>query len=318
MRIGLCLLLLPLGGQAALFHDESLQRLRDQGQYEELERQARSRGGGDLLAAQSLAAAQRGEASLALERAEVCVAQHPQHAGCHFLLGAALGAELQGAGVLKAMRSVGRVRASLEQALRLDPLLHEARSNLQMLYLLLPELAGGSLDKARQLEREVREGQPELARLLRARLAAKAERWDEVERELLGIKLAEQPRGLQMDVLAAWAALARQWLKQEQHIKARARFESLSQQTPALAQPVYQLGRILADEGRHEVAIAQFEKARALQGAALLPIEFRLGVAWQDLGNKERARQHLQRFVQQGRGAAKDQADAKRRLQELG
>jgi tetratricopeptide (TPR) repeat protein len=319
-RLVLLMLLLPLLASAAVLKEESLQRLLDQGRHEELEREARQTGGDQGLAAQLLARLARagaGEFDALIELGEQCVQQFAQSAACHYALGSALGMEAQSGGMLRAMRLVGRVKDSLARAVELDPAMFEARSSLQLVYLLVPAIAGGSVDKAGQLERAVRDSQPEVARLLRARLAAHAKQWEQAEAELAAIRLGEQ-RSFQLEVLNAWAGLARHWMKQGQHARARARFEQLAQQLPLLAQPQYQLGRIAADERQHELALRHYERARGLGGAAQLPIDYRVGVAHMDLGDKERARQALQRFVQDKRATRNNLEDARKRLKELG
>lgn len=311
------LLVLP-AVQAAVLKDEGLQRLLDQGRIEELEREAQARGGADGQAAGVLVML-RGSAPLAeaVKAAEACVAQHPQSAACHYALGSALGVDAQQGGMLRGLRLVGRVRDALTKALALDPAMFEARSSLQLLYLIVPGMAGGSVDKARELELQVRETQPEVAKLLRARLAAQDKRWADAERELAAIQLGRQP-SFHNEVVNAWAGLARQWNKSDQHAKSRARFEQLMQQLPELASPAYQLARTLADEGRQAEAIRLYERSRGLIGAAALPIDHRVGIAWMDLGDKEKARLHLQRFVQDRRANPSNVDDARRRLKELG
>lgn len=304
--------------QAAVLRDETLQRLLDQGRIEELEREAQARGGADGMAAHALALLRsNGPLETAVRAGEACVAAHPQAAACHFALASALGVDAQQGGMLRGLRLVGRIRDGFTRALELDTQMFEARANLQMLYLIVPGVAGGSVDKARQLEVAVRDSQPEVAKLLRARLAAQDKRWDEAERELAAIQLGRQP-SFHNEVINAWAGLARQWNKNQQHAKSRARFEQLAQQLPELASPVYQLARTLADEGRHADAIRLYEKARGLIGAAGLPIDHRVGVSWMDLGDKDKARQHLQRFVLDRRANPGNVDDARRRLKELG
>ncbi len=314
----LAALLISTASQAAVLKDETLQRLLDQGRIAELEREARARGGADGQAALVLAQL-RGNGALdeAVRAGEACVAQFPQAAACHYALASALGVQAQQGGMLKGLRLVGRVREGLGKALELEPAMFEARSSLQFLYLVVPGIAGGSVSKARELEQAVRSSQPEVAKLLRARMAAQDKRWEEAERELAGIQLGSQP-SFHNEVVNAWAGLARHWNKQGEHAKSRARFEQLSQQLPALAAPLYQLARTLGDEGRPADAIRSYEKARGLIGADELPIDHRVGVAWMDLGDKAKARQYLQRFLQDPRANPSNADDARRRLKELG
>jgi tetratricopeptide (TPR) repeat protein len=302
---------------ATVFKDEQLQRLLDQGRGEELQREARKQGGADGAAALVLALLREGgDLAPAIRAGEDCVAQYPQSAACHYALGSALGVEAQRGGVLKGMRLVGRVKEAFGQAVQLDPQMFEARTALHLIYLALPSMAGGSVDKARQLELAVRDSQPELAKLLRARQAAQAKRWDEAERELGTVQLGAE-RSFQLEIVNAWAGLARQWNKEGQHAKSRQRFEQLSRQLPELALPVFQLARNVADQGQYAEAIRLFDRARGLQGASGLPIDHRVGIAWMDLGDKDKARQFLQRFVQDRRADPRHLEDARRRLREL-
>ncbi len=305
---------------AAVFKDEGLQRLYEQGRLDELEREARQRSGPDGIAA--LALTQIGgndKAGLeaAIAHAERCVEQHPQAATCQYALGSALGVKAQTGGTLAGLRLVGRIKDSFAKAVELDPMMFEARSALQLVYLIVPGVAGGSVDKAKQLESSIRDSQPEVAKLLRARLAAQDDRWDEAERELSSVRLGEQ-RSFHNEVVNAWSGVARQWMKDKSSAKARALFERLSQQLPQLAAPVYSLARVASQEGKHEEAIKLYERSRTLSGAAGLPLDHRMGVAYIDLGDKDKARTLLQRFVQDKRANPGNLEDARKRLKELG
>lgn len=314
------LLTAVLPTRAAVFQDEGLQRLFEQGRGEELEREARRQGGPEAqaaLALQALRSAEKNQVAQALQLAEACVQQTPQVAACQFALGSALGFQAQQEGVFKALRVVGRVKDSLHKALQLDPAMFEARSLLQTIYLVLPGMAGGSVDKARQLEAEARDSQPEVAKMLRARLAAQAKDWAAAERELASVKLGSD-RSFHNEMLNAWSGVGRQWSKTKDYGRAQARYEQLAQQLPGLAQPLYLLGRLAGDQGRHEEAIRLYERARSLSGAALQPLDYRVGVAWMDLGDKDKARQFLQRYLQDRRANASYQDDARKRLRELG
>ncbi|MFN5157411.1 MAG: hypothetical protein ACK5IH_14345, partial [Betaproteobacteria bacterium] len=55
-----------------------------------------------------------------------------------------------------------------------------------------------------------------------------------------------------------------------------------------------------------------------LRGASQWPIDYRLGIAQQQLGQREAARASLQRFVDAGRGQKASLEDARKRLTELG
>ena len=70
--------------------------------------------------------------------------------------------------------------------------------------------------------------------------------------------------------------------------------------------------------GKPEEAIKLYERSRALSGAAGLPIDHRQAVSYIDLGDKDKARTLLQRFVQDKRASPANLEDARKRLKELG
>lgn len=313
------LLSLPDLAAAALFRNETLQVLHEQGRDEELLRESLGRSEPEALAAQALAQAWPNDAAAlarAVQAAEACALQHPQQAVCHYALGVVLGVEALRGGWFKGLGLIGRVRAGLERAQALDPQLFDARSHLQQLYLLLPGVAGGGLERARALELEVRDSQPEQAKLLRARLAIKDKRWQDAERELASIRLGDA-RAFQNDVLQAWSTLSRQWMKGNEHAHARSRFEALAAQLPQLALPVYALGRVAADAGQHEEALRFYARAQALSGARPLPLDHRMGLSLKELGRMEAAREHLQRFLRHPHAAPSALEDARKLLRAL-
>lgn len=322
MRFLLLTLLLActsLSAGAALFQDPLLQRLHEQGRDEDLLREARGRSGADAWVGQALAQAVPNDAAAlarAVQAADQCVLQHPQSAPCHVAQGVVLGVEALRGGWLRGLGLLGGIRGAFEKALALDPSLFEARSHLQQLYLLVPGLAGGGRERAEALEREIRERQPEQARLLRARLATRDKRWNEAERELAAISLGDS-RSFHNDVLQAWTTLSRQWMKANEHARARSRFEALALQLPELAPPVYLLGRVAADAGQHEEAVKLYERARSLSGAEALPLDHRIGLSLEELGRKEAAREHLRRFLSERHAAPNALEDARKHLRAL-
>lgn len=304
---------------AALFQDAALQRLHEQGRGDELLTEARNRTGADALVGQALAQALPNDPAAlgrAAQAAEQCLQQHAQSAPCHVAQGVVLGVEALRGGWLRGLGLLGRIRSAFEKAVALDPTLFEARSHLQQLYLLVPGLAGGGRDRAEALEREIRERQPEQAKLLRARLATRDKRWDEAERELASIQLGDST-SFHNDVLQAWTTLSRQWMKANDHARARSRFEALAAQLPGLAQPVYLLGRVAADAGQHEEAVKLYTRARSLSGAEVLPLDHRIGLSLEELGRKEAAREHLRRFLSARHAAPNALEDARKHLRAL-
>jgi tetratricopeptide (TPR) repeat protein len=220
-------------------------------------------------------------------------------------------------GMLKAMTLTGRIHDAFAKAVELDPLYFDARDGLVQFYLLAPGIAGGSVSKAREVAAAAQARQPEHAKLLRARIAMREERWAEAERELASVQ-AGADAALRSAVREAWGQVGAVYLHNAQPAKARPVFERLQREYAAYALGFYGMGRLLLDAGSLDEAIAALERARGLTGAVRLPIDYRLGLAWLQKGDKARAKSLLERFVSAGKGHPNNLGDAKKRLAELG
>jgi len=82
------------------------------------------------------------------KRIEACVAAHPRVAACQFGVGVLA---FQDSGTMGLAMRGGRIRESLGKAIELDPTLFPARAALVQFHLDAGRLAGGSIDKAREI-----------------------------------------------------------------------------------------------------------------------------------------------------------------------
>lgn len=326
--LGLSLLFLSLAAvnvHAAVFKDTQLQAALDQDKDAELQALARARLKSNASDAQGLAAlallAQDGSDEKLLDTQvkamQQCVEQQPREAVCHYALGSLMGTQAMMGGMMKAMTLTGRIKSSFAQALALDPASFEYRSALQQFYLMAPGIAGGSSSKAAALAQELRDSQPEQARLLRARVAMKDDQLAEVERELAGLHPGADI-ALAKAWQAQWIGLGLRYLTDKNTVKAQAWFERFVKDQPGQAMGPYGLGRVAAAQNQWEEALRQYEQARGLPGAEDLPVEYRIGLALIGKGDKAQARAALQRYLG-GKPRNKSLAeDAQKRLAELG
>jgi tetratricopeptide (TPR) repeat protein len=310
--------------QAAALKDPQWNALLEAGKTAELDKAARARVQSQPDDAQgylavALAAVNSGEAApleAALKQAEACVERLPQSAQCHYALGSVLGMQAMSASLFKGMGMAGRIRDAFARAVELDSAYFEARDSLVQFYLLAPSLAGGSVPKAKEAAAAIQARQPEHAKLLRARIALKEEKWTEAERELASVH--SDDKDLRDGLVEALTQLGTQYLRDKQPGKARQLFEQLVQQHPGQALGPYGLGRVLIETGDAAGAIVQLERARSLQGAAGLPIDHRLGQAYLAKGDKAQGKAALERFVANGKANPRNLEDARKRLAELG
>ena len=100
------------------------------------------------LIEQGRAAMGRGDDDAAIVILEKAVAQSPKSAEAHFCLANAYGSKAQKSGMLAAVTYAPKLRSEFETAIALDPKHVEARLALVQLYAGMPEMMGGSYDKA--------------------------------------------------------------------------------------------------------------------------------------------------------------------------
>lgn len=313
-----------LPARAQSVKDPQLTALLDARKYAEAERVATARitarpDDMDAYAALTVAVTNDADAARresALKRLEVCTVALPDAAMCHFGVGAVLGVNALSQGMVAGLRSVGRIRESFVKALEIDPLFYAARSSLVQFYLTVPGIAGGSVSKARDVANAASGKQPEHAKLLLGMVALEQKDYAQAERAVASVRVGSD-KELAGDVQAFWPQLGIAYLADKQVGKARAVFERAVQEAPQQAIGHYGVGRALAEAGELDAAIAAYQRAVAFEGAAALPIDYRLGMAWQAKGERDKARAAFTRFIGAGKGNPKNLDDAKKRLAEL-
>lgn len=321
----LTLALLGAGSaQAQLFQDPALQALLAAEKFAELDSLASQRTAARADDAQAVlglalaAMSDRGgpaRREAAIRHAEGCVKQAPQAAECHYALGVVLGAHAMSQGMVKVAASIGTIKTALLESMKLAPQWYPARSAVVDFYLLAPGMLGGSSSKASEAARGA--ARPEQVRALEARVALADERFEAAAAGLSAVQ-AGGDAALADDVGQWLAAAGFGLLSKGQAALAKPVFERLQRDHPAQAVASYGLGRVLFEQGEPAEAIKRFEQARAQQGAAILPIDYRLGIALQAQGQTEPAKAALSRFVAAGKGSSKAMEDAKKRLAQLG
>lgn len=311
-----------------MFKEPALQSLYQQVQVRQakmadLERLARERLAaqpGDAQAVLALAlVAVDGNAEPArqdvISRAETCTRQQPQAAACHYALGVVLGVQSMAEGMLKAARSAGTVKAALTQAQTLDPGWYPARSALVEFYLLAPGLMGGSTARAQELARSA--PNPEQARVLQARVDLQEGRAAAVLQTMSTALQTSDPE-VAGDAAQWGFAAATRLINDGQAAQAQPFLERLTRERPASANGPYGLARVQAAAGAHAEALRLYDQAAKAADVSWLPLDYRRGIALQELGRLDEARAAYTRFVSAGKGQKASLEDARKRLQALG
>jgi tetratricopeptide (TPR) repeat protein len=253
----------------------------------------------------------------ALKQLEACADKLPQAAMCHYGVGSVLGVHAMSQGMMKAAMKAGQIRDAFQKALAIDPQFYAARNGLVQFYLLAPGVVGGSVAKAHEVAQGAAPRQPEHAKVLLAFVALNQKKPSDAERELASVKPGTD-KELAGDVDALWVGIGFEYLNDKQTAKARALFERFVKERPDAAIVHYGMGRVLTDASAYDAAIAELELASRLEGGKDLPVDYRLGIALQAKGERDKARAALSRFVGTGKGNPKNLDDAKKRLAELG
>lgn len=264
----------------------------------------------------ALATSDAGARRPALRQAQSCVERLPDAAVCHYGVGALLGAQALEEGMVKAALNAGRIRDAFIRAVELDPMLYAAQSGLVQFYLVAPGLIGGSVSKAAEVAHAASARLPEHAKLLQAQVAVQRKDLAEAERLLATVAVGADDE-LGDGLAGALAQVGIAHIGEQQPAKARPVFERVIQERPQYAIGHYGLARVLSETGAWDAAIALLERCAALEGAERLPLDYRLGIALQSKGDRDRARSAFARYVAAGRGNPKFLDDAKKRLVDL-
>jgi tetratricopeptide (TPR) repeat protein len=233
----------------------------------------------------------------AVDLAEDVVDDAPDDAQAQFWLGNAYGNRIGEVGMLGQARIAPKIRTAYEQALALDPDLHQARQYLVQFHLQAPSIVGGDVEKAREQQRELARRDPPLGHYTRGMIARHDEQPEvAIEAYLAAWHARPEDKGFRM---AAGFALqeAKRW------DEAFALFEAWISEDPANATGYYQLGRCAALSGKnlergatalkHYLSLPQVPGQPEPQHAW-----YRLGQVQVHAGDVDAARASLQKALQ--------------------
>jgi tetratricopeptide (TPR) repeat protein len=253
----------------------------------------------------------------ALAKLQACVKATPQIAACHYGVGAVTGVQVMTQGLMKAAFGVGQVRDEFIKPLEIDPQFFSARSGLVQFYLMAPGIAGGSVSKARDAAQAAAARQPEYAKLLNAAILQYDDKPADAE-HLLATVQAGADASLAEELRGQWVSLGFGYLEARQPAKARAVFERVAKDKPDLVEGHYGLARALIEQQQWDAGIAELQAAAKLPGHDALPIDHRLGVAWEGKGDVAQAKAAYARFLALPGQNPRNVDDVKKRLAALG
>ena len=137
----------------------------------------------------------------------------------HLWLSRALGAQASRASFLSAFKLAKRVRAEMEEAVRLDPRSGEALADLGEYYYTAPGVVGGGIDKAEGVAAQLDKIDPNRARELRGHIAEQRKDYGTAEREYKQALAASTHPAFQWMTLAGFYRRRERWTEMEAAVR---------------------------------------------------------------------------------------------------
>lgn len=311
---------------AQFFKDPSLESLLTGRNYAELEKVANTRISNKpddhqailALAVIALRGANRPEdvvkRKASIAQSEACLARQPDVGVCHYALGSVLGVQALSEGMLKMAGSVGKIKDSLTQAVALESQWYPARSALVSFYLMAPGIVGGSKSKAREVAKAAHT--QEQSRALEAAILLN-ENQDEAALQMLNAVKPSEDRYFNDEITNLTFGAALGLLNAGKTQASRPIFEKMILDRPLEPNGWWGMARVNAETGNHAEAVKLFTSLASLKGAEAFPMNYRLGISLQALGQTELAKAALTKYVNAGKGTEKSIKDAKARLESL-
>ena len=137
----------------------------------------------------------------------------------HLWLSRALGAQASRASFLSAFKLAKRVRAEMEEAVRLDPRSGEALADLGNYYYAAPGVVGGGIDKAEGVAAQLDKIDPNRAHELRGHIAEQRKDYGAAEREYKQALTASAHPAFQWMMLAGFYRRQERWTEMEAAVR---------------------------------------------------------------------------------------------------
>ncbi|MES2318811.1 MAG: tetratricopeptide repeat protein [Pseudomonadota bacterium] len=251
----------------------------------------------------------------AIKQAEQCVSAKAANAGCHLVLGKAMGMKAMTGGMLAAASSAGTIRDSFKKAVELDPKNVDARFSLLQFYMMAPGFMGGGTGKAEDLTAQTVPVNAEAAKLMQGSLDLAAGRFAKAEAAATGARAGadEELLDRQENLMIAIGA---KYMGEKKFADAERVLRDAQKRFPDSESVPYISARVQQEQGKHREAVAGFEQV--LVKTQKPYVHFRLGQSLQALGEKAKAMAAYEKALSFKTGLAKKmRSDAEDALKAL-
>jgi tetratricopeptide (TPR) repeat protein len=190
----------------------------------------------------------------ALTECQQAVGLDGENARYHLWLARALGEKASRASFLTAYALAKRVRAELEEAVRLDPRDADALSDLGEFYRQAPGIVGGGIDKAEGVAAQLDKVDPARAHQLRGRIAEQQKDYDTAEREFKAAIAAGAHPASQWISLASFYRRRKRWTEMETAVHSAA---TAAERDKRSSLALYDGASLLTETGRDPALAAK-------------------------------------------------------------
>lgn len=159
----------------------------------------------------------------------------------HTWYGNTLGTLAADANLFKQAMLGPKMKSAWEKAVELDPKTVDARESLIQYYLQAPAIAGGSVDKAKEIANEIVKLKPAEGHRQLGNIYYKEKQYQEAEKEFIAMAKADP---------AYASGLSNYYINQKQYDKAFALFEEALKKNPEDMLATYQIGKTSALSGQ--------------------------------------------------------------------
>lgn len=262
-----------------------------------------------------LAAGSEARIEEAVKQAEQCVAAHAAHAGCHLVLGKALGSKAMNGGMMSAMGYAGTIRDAFKKAVELDSRNMDARFSLLQFYMMAPGIMGGGTSKAEALAAQTAALNAEAGKLMQGTLDLAADRHAKAEAAAVAARpgadqeLQDRQEGLLVSI-------GMKYVNEKKLADSERVFRDAQKRFPDSDNVMYGIARTQQEQGRHREALAGLEQV--LVKNARPHVHFRIGQSQLALGDKAKAAASFEKALAFKSGLSKKmRSDAEDQLKAL-
>jgi tetratricopeptide (TPR) repeat protein len=248
----------------------------------------------------------------AVKIAEACIAANAKSFECTRAAAQLYGVMAMSGGMTAGIKYAPKIKEFMLKAVELDPKSFEARRDLNQFYLGAPFIAGGSVSKAKSNAESYKQHNADLSKLLHFDVHLHEKEYPQAQK-LIGEINATDDKTKRL-VNNANTSLGFSYLANDKVPESLALFQKMVAAQPEAAQAHFGLGRAQLASKKLDEAIASLERTLVLDSTQ--PAHYRLGIAYQEKGNKTKAIEAFTKFLSyQSKGKAPD--DANERLKAL-